>query len=170
MAPASLLYIYSQCPTPPSAPALAFTKLSPLPPSFWTLQWLIQPKPLAFDLRQASLLVQLIKNCLQCRRLRFNSWVGKIPWRRYKLRTPVFLGFPCCSAGKEFACNLGDLGSIPGLERFPWRREGLPTPVFWAWRIPWTVHGVAKSQTWLSNFHLTSDRSDWNFGSTLLLP
>ena len=22
-----------------------------------------------------------------------------------------------------------------------------------AWRIPWTVHGVAKSRTWLSNFH-----------------
>ena len=22
-----------------------------------------------------------------------------------------------------------------------------------AWRIPWTVHGVAKSQTWLSDFH-----------------
>ena len=41
---------------------------------------------------------------------------------------PVFLGFPCCSAGKESACNDGDLGSIPGLGRF---REGkrLPTPV-----------------------------------------
>ena len=24
-----------------------------------------------------------------------------------------------------------------------------------AWRIPWTVHGVAKSQTWLSDFHFT---------------
>ena len=24
-----------------------------------------------------------------------------------------------------------------------------------AWRSPWTVHGVAKSQTWLSNFHFT---------------
>ena len=26
-------------------------------------------------------------------------------------------GFPCGSAGKESACNLGDLGSIPGLGR-----------------------------------------------------
>ena len=25
-----------------------------------------------------------------------------------------------------------------------------------AWRIPWTVHGVTKSQTWLSDFHFTS--------------
>ena len=36
-------------------------------------------------------------------------------------------GFPCGSAGKESACNAGDLGLIPGLGRFPWRRERLPT-------------------------------------------
>jgi len=29
------------------------------------------------------------------------------------------LGFYGGSAGKEFACNAGDLGSIPGLGRFP---------------------------------------------------
>ena len=28
--------------------------------------------------------------CLQCRRLRFNSWVWKIPWRRKWLPAPVF--------------------------------------------------------------------------------
>ena len=28
-------------------------------------------------------------------------------------------GFPGSSAGKESACNVGDLGSIPGLGRFP---------------------------------------------------
>ena len=27
---------------------------------------------------------------LQCRRLRFNPWVGKIPWRREQPPTPVF--------------------------------------------------------------------------------
>ena len=42
-------------------------------------------------------------------------------------------GFPGGSAGKESACNAGDLVSIPGLGRFPWRRERLPTPVFWPW-------------------------------------
>ena len=52
---------------------------------------------------------------LQRRRLLFNSWIGKIHWRRDRLPTPVFLGFPCGSAGKESACNVGDLGSIPGL-------------------------------------------------------
>ena len=49
------------------------------------------------------------------RRPWFNSWVRKICWRRDRLPTPVFLGFPCGSAGKESACNAGDLGLIPGL-------------------------------------------------------
>ena len=52
--------------------------------------------------------------CLHCRRPRFNSWVRKICWRRDRLPTPVFLGFPCGSAGKESSCNVGDLASIPG--------------------------------------------------------
>jgi len=30
--------------------------------------------------------------------------------------TPVFLSFPCGSAGKESTCNEGDLGSIPEWE------------------------------------------------------
>ena len=54
---------------------------------------------------------------LQCRRLRFNSWVHKIPWRRDRLPTLVFLSFPGGSDGKESACNAEDLGLIPGLER-----------------------------------------------------
>ena len=34
--------------------------------------------------------------------------------------------FPCGSAGKESACNAGDLGSIPGLGRSPGEGEGYP--------------------------------------------
>ena len=41
----------------------------------------------------------------------------KICWKRDRLPTPVFLGFPCGSDGKESAHNVGDLGSIPGLGR-----------------------------------------------------
>ena len=48
------------------------------------------------------------------------------PWRRDRPHTPVFLGFPCGSAGKESACNAGDLGSIPGLGRSPGEGKGYP--------------------------------------------
>ena len=50
------------------------------------------------------------------------------PLRRDRLPTPVFLGFPCGSAGKETACNVGDLGSrsVPGLGRSPGEGKGYP--------------------------------------------
>ena len=56
----------------------------------------------------------------------FDSWVGKIPWRRDRLPTPVFLSFPCGSAGKESVCNAGDLGLIPRLRRSPGEGKGYP--------------------------------------------
>ena len=34
--------------------------------------------------------------------------------------------FPCDSAGKESACNAGDLGSIPGLKRSPGEGNSYP--------------------------------------------
>ena len=60
-----------------------------------------------------------------CRGPQFNSWVGKIPWKRDRLPTPVFLGFPGGSDGKEF-CSVGDLGSVPGLRRSPGGEHGNP--------------------------------------------
>ena len=42
------------------------------------------------------------------------------------------------SAGKESTCNVGDLGSIPGVGKIPWRWERMPTPVFW----PGKFHGL----------------------------
>ena len=39
------------------------------------------------------------------------------------------MGFPCGSAGKESACNAGDLGLIPGLGRSLTEKEWQPTPV-----------------------------------------
>ena len=36
------------------------------------------------------------------------------------------MGFPCGSAGKESACNAGDLGSIPGLGRSLGEGKGYP--------------------------------------------
>ena len=57
------------------------------------------------------------RQCKRHKRRRFHPWVGKIPWKRERLPTPGFLGFPCGSAGKECACNAGDLGLIPELGR-----------------------------------------------------
>ena len=79
---------------------------------------------------------------MQCRRPWFDFWVGKIHWKRDRLATPVFLGFPYGSAGKENACNAGDLGSVPELGRSPEDplekgKATLPTLVFW----PGEFHG-----------------------------
>ena len=87
-------------------------------------------------------------------RPQFNSWVRKIWWRRDRLPTPVFLGFPCGSAGKESACNVGDLGLVPGLGRSPGEGKGYPLQYSGLENsIDCRVHGIAKSWTQLSNFH-----------------
>ena len=39
----------------------------------------------------ASLVAQTIRICLQCRRPRFDPWVGKMPWRKEWLPTPVLM-------------------------------------------------------------------------------
>ena len=44
-------------------------------------------------------------------------WFLRFPRRRDRLPTPVFLGFSGGSSRKGSACNVGDLGSIPGLGR-----------------------------------------------------
>ena len=70
-----------------------------------------------------------------------------------RLPTPVFLGFPCGSAGKESCCKAGDLGSIPRLGRSP--RDGKGYPLQYSDlenSMDDTVHGVAKSWTGLSDF------------------
>ena len=46
--------------------------------------------------------------------------------RKDRLPTPVFSGFLCGSAGKESACNVGDLSSIPGLGISPGEGNGYP--------------------------------------------
>ena len=68
------------------------------------------------------------------------------------------MGFPGGSEVKASACNVGDLGSIPGLGRSPGEGNGNPLQysclvnpmgggAWWA-----TVHRVAKSRTRLSDF------------------
>ena len=83
-----------------------------------------------------------------------DSWVGKICWRRDRLPTPGFLGFSCGSAGKESAHSAGDLRSIPELGRSPGEGKGYPLQYSGLENsMDYTVHGVEKSRTRLSNFH-----------------
>ena len=64
------------------------------------------------------------------------------------------LGFPCGSDSKESACNAGDLGSIPGLGRSPGEGKGYPFQYSGLENSMECIdHGVAKSQTQLSDFH-----------------
>ena len=82
-----------------------------------------------------------------------DSWVGKICWRRDRLPTPVFLGFPCGSVKNPPAMQETWVWSLVG--KIPWRRESLPTPVFWLREF----HGLYspwghKESDRLSDFHL----------------
>ena len=64
------------------------------------------------------------------------------------------MGFTGGSAGKESACNVGDLGSIPGLGRSPGEGKGYPLQYSGLENsMDSIVNGVAKSRTQLSNFH-----------------
>ena len=65
------------------------------------------------------------------------------------LSTLVFMGFPGGSDDKESACNVGDLGLIPGLGGFPGRGHGNPLQ-YSCLEKPHrqrSLAGVAKSQT-----------------------
>ena len=78
-----------------------------------------------------------------------------IPWRRERLPTPVFLGLPGGSDGEESACNVEDLGAIPGLGRPPGEGKGYPLQYSSLENsMNCIVHGVTKSRTQLRDFHL----------------
>ena len=63
--------------------------------------------------------------------------------------------FPCGLAGKEYTCNVEDLGSIPGLQRSPGEGKGYPLQYSGLENsMDYIGHGVIKSRTRLSDFHL----------------
>ena len=96
------------------------------------------------------LIAQLVRNLPAMQETLLNSWFGKIPWRRDRLPTTVFLGFPCGSAGKESACSVEDLGLIPGSGRFPGEGIGYPLQYFWASLVAQLVKNpLAMRETWV---------------------
>ena len=92
-----------------------------------------------------------------------------------RLPTPVFLGFPCGSAGKESACNVGNLGLIPGLGRSP--GEGKDYTVFWSGEFlglysPWGCKKSDVTFTFTLGFPYSSvgKESACNAGHPSLIP
>ena len=79
----------------------------------------------------------------------------------------IHSGFPGGSEIKASACNVGDLGSIPGSGRSP--GEGNGNPLHYCLENPmdrgscWAiVHRVAKSRTRLSDFtHSIHSETYW---------
>ena len=81
-------------------------------------------------IERTSLIAQQVKNlpAMQEIPVQFLHWEN--PLENGRLPTPVFLAFPGVSDGKEFTCNAGDLGLIPGLGRSPRGGHGNPHQCF----------------------------------------
>ena len=78
-------------------------------------------------------------------------------------------GFPGGSFGKESACSVGDLGSIPGLGRslaegkgYPLQYSGLENS------MDCIDHGVTESWTQLSDFHFHKPFSSVQFSCSVV--
>ena len=95
-----------------------------------------------------SLIAQLVKNLPAMQETPVQFLGREDPLRKDRLSTPVLLGFPGGSAGKESTYNAGDLGLIPGLERSPGEGNDYPLQYFGLENSMDCVgHGVAKSRT-----------------------
>ena len=92
------------------------------------------------------------------------------------LPTHSCMGFPWGPAGKESACNEGDLGSIPGLGRPPGEGKDYPLQYFClessmdrgAWRA--TVHGLQRVRQDWSNLARRSLSCKWQCKHLLVPP
>ena len=127
-------------------------KRSPL-----TLFWLSSLTKLG-----ASLKAQLVKNPPAMQESPVQFLGQEDPLEKEYTITPVFLGFPCGSAGKESTSNAGDLGLILGLGRSPGEGNGYPLQYSGLENsIICIVHGVAKSRTWLQFSLQFINQTDW---------
>ena len=71
------------------------------------------------------------------------------------------LGLPWWSAGEESACNVGDLGLTRGLGRSPGEGKGYPLQYSGLENSMDCIdHGVAKSQTRLSDLESLVDKAE----------
>ena len=67
----------------------------------------------------------------------FDSWVWKIPQRRDRLPTPVFLGFPVTQLVKNLSVMLETWVPSLGWED-PLEKDMATQSSILTWKIPWT--------------------------------
>ena len=116
-------FLFSVCPLPTEGISGLGTREVTQPCPLTLFSALFRPKtgfPVA----------QLVKNPPSMQELLVWFLGREDPLEKGRLPTLVFLGFPGDSDGKESTCNVGDLGSVPGLGRSPWRWEWQPILVF----------------------------------------
>ena len=136
--------------------------------------WMLSFKP-TFSLSSFTFIKGLFTSCHKCGIICiWGYWYfSRQSWFQHTGKQNVILFFwqgVGGSDGKEATCNVGDLGSIPGLGKSP--QEGNRYPLQYcglgnsmnrgAWQA--TVHGVTKSWIQLSNFHLTMTINTWQEG------
>ena len=67
----------------------------------------------------------------------YQHWAKVLRYKDHKCGHGLCPHAPGGSDGKESACNVGDLGSMPGQDRSS--KKGMVThSSILAWRIPWT--------------------------------
>ena len=117
----------------PSHPLLTLLLLPSIFPSMSLFQWV----------RSLHHVAKVLELQLQHQSI---QWIFRVDF----FRNDWLDHLPCGSAGKESACNGGDLDSIPGLERSPWEGKGYPLQYSGLENsMDCIVYGVAKNQTWL---------------------
>ena len=89
---------------------------------------------------------------MQNRQSRKNSFIWGVP-KGERAFPRSFSGGP---DGKEYTCNAGDPGSIPGFGNIPWRREWQPTPEF----LPGESHGQRSLAGYSPWGHKESETTD----------
>ena len=109
----------------------------------------------------ASLVAQLVKNLPAMQETPIRFLGQEIHWRRERLPTPLFFGLPWWLRRWRIHKQCERPGFDPGLERSPGEEKGYPLQYSGlensidrgAWQA--IAHGVAKSRTWLSDFHFS---------------
>ena len=109
----------------------------------------------------ASLIAQLVKNSAVMQETPVQSLGQEDLLEKGWATHSSILWLPLGSAGKESACNVEDLGSIPGMGRSPGEWNGYPLQYSGLENSMDTIHRVTKSWTQLSDFHFLFQVAVW---------